>query len=136
MTSAAIITVFVVILVAIAGYFYVCAISGKLSIANAAINKDALVANAQGIVAKIGAHLSGWKTVILAWIAGAVQLLQALPGMLSDDLLHQWQQLPWANVVDAKVANWITIGCALLIPIIHAQGVAHAATTPLVDPGA
>ena len=136
MTSAIIVAILAVAVLAVAGYFYVAAISGKLAIANAAINQPALVANAQGIVQLIGAKLSGWKTVILAWIAGFVQLLQALPSMLSDDMLHQWQQLPWASVIDAKVANWITIGCALLIPVIHAQGVAHAATTPPTDPGA
>lgn len=119
-------------LVAVIGYFYVNVVRQQLRVAGTAMDKPSVVAQAQGFLATLDAHLINWKTVILAWIAGLVQAVQLIP----TEALSSWQGLPWAQVVDAKVANWITIGCALLIPILHSRGVAKAALTPPADPGA
>lgn len=121
-----------VIIVALIGFIYCSLIQQKIHLANTLIDKPALVANAQGIFAWIDAKLHGWKTVILAAIAGLAQVLGSLPA----DVTAGWKELPWASVVDAKLANWITIACALLIPLTHAYGLAKAAVTPPVDPGA
>jgi hypothetical protein len=87
--------------------------------------------------AKFWAILQGWKTHILAAIVGGVQLVASIPHILAyldEDLLKQWQALPWATVVDAKVANLITFACALIIPVTHAAGLAKAAATAPATP--
>lgn len=117
--------------IAVLGYFYVGVVRQPLKVASEAMGKPALVANAQGFFASLDAKLTNWKTVILAWIAGLSQVFS----FLTTDVIQGWQQLPWANVFDAKVANWITIACALLIPVVHAQGIKKAALAPPIDEG-
>ena len=121
------------ILVAVtAGFFYVRYVSGHVTTATDAIGKANLVAAATTFWGKINAKLLGWKTIILAWIAGVVQLV----AQLGPDVVSGWKDLPWAQVFDAKVANWITIVCAILIPLTHSLGMKQAALAPPVDPNA
>lgn len=130
--SASVLVILGLLVAATAGFFYVRYVSGHLAIATDAIGKVNIVASADGLWAKIQAKLIGWKTIILAWIAGTVQLV----AQLGPDVVSGWKDLPWAQVFDAKIANWITIGCAILIPLTHSLGLKQAALAPPVDPNA
>lgn len=73
------------------------------------------------------AKVNGWKTPILAVVAGAAQMAQ----LIDADMLHEWQQLPWGSIFDARTANEISVACAFLIPITHSLGILSSAkTTP------
>ena len=111
-----------VVLLAIVGY-YVAGVVSNIRTANVAVGQDNVIANAKGVLANIDARLSGWKTVILAWVAGLAQVYN----LVSESAVQAWGALPWAQVVDAKVANWITFLCAAAIPIVHAHGLKNAA---------
>lgn len=117
---------------AIGLYFYVGVVRQHLAVANFAIDKDGRIAEAVGFFAKVKAHLINLQTIILASVAAGVQFLEAIP----PEVTGGWKDLPWASVVDAKVANWITIVCTVLIPLVHSRGLARAAAAPPPDPGA
>lgn len=74
--------------------------------------------------------VSGWKTHILALIAGLSQAIALAPQMMNADLIREWQALPWAQAFDASTANKISLVCAVLIPITHSIGLLNAAKTP------
>ena len=121
---------------AIAAYLDVRFINSKMAETAKVMGKAAEVAAAKGI-AKVWALVEGWKTTILAVIAFIVHLpglIASLLGYLDEDLLRAWQSLPWTNVVDAKIANWITLAIAVLIPLTHSIGVNKAAKTVPVAP--
>lgn len=65
----------------------------------------------------------GWKTVILAGIAASAQLLSQID-------ITSISGLPWGTVLDPKTAAYITIVCAVLIPLTHVVGYHRAAVTP------
>ena len=120
------------VVLAVVFMVYASVVGKHLTVAGVAMNKDATVASTSGWFQWLDAKTQNWKTVMLAWVAGFSQLAS----YLTTDVISGWKDLPWAQVFDAKVANWITIVCAFLIPIVHSMGVAKAAVTPPVDPGA
>lgn len=122
--------------VVIAAAAYIEFIKSKMALTATVTGKANVVAAKTGF-AKFWAALEGWKSNILAWVAAVAQALAALPhvlGYLDEDLLKQWQALPWASVIDAKAANLVTFGCAVLIPVVHSAGLAKAAATVPVTP--
>ncbi len=133
--------VLLLVVVVAAITLYVWFINLKMT-QTAIVTGKADVVTASTGFAKFWAILEGWKTHICAAIIGIAQGLAFLPHILAyldEDLLKQWQALPWATVVDAKVANLITFACALIIPVTHAAGLAKAAATvpaaPTQTPG-
>lgn len=136
---------YAVALAAIAGagaYLYVHFIASRMTRAAVATDKAATVAAVPG-PAKLWAMLEGWKTNALAWIAAIVALVAQLPAIISAvlgsvdaDLLRAWQSAPWSSVIDAKVANWITLGITLVIPLTHAAGLSRAAQITPAPPTA
>ena len=128
--------VLLLVVVVAAITLYVWFINLKMT-QTAIVTGKADVVTASTGFAKFWAILEGWKTIVVSAIAGVAQFLAALPHLLAyldEDLLKQWQALPWATVVDAKVANLITFACALIIPVTHAAGLAKAAATVPVTP--
>lgn len=130
------------LVIALGAYFYFHFINAKMAETAKVTGKAATVASATGL-SRYWALIEGWKTHILAWAAAVVALLVQLPsiigavlGYLDEDALRAWQAAPWANIVDAKVASWLTLGLALVIPITHSIGVNKAAkTVPMTPPG-
>ena len=128
--------IFVLLIIAVAAVGYALFIRSKMAAAAASVGKADVVAASTGF-AKFWAILDGWKSSVLAWIAAAAQAIAFIPHLLSyvnEDLLKQWQSLPWTTVFDAKIANMITFACALIIPVTHAAGLAKAAATVPVTP--
>ena len=117
------------VVVTVCGVVYVLFVTHRIGTANALLGKDAIVADTSGWKAWIGAKLIGWKTIVLAWLAG---LVQAISAFLASDL-SPWQNMPWEKVLDEKVANWITFAIAMLIPLTHAAGMKVAAQQTPVD---
>jgi hypothetical protein len=112
--------------------FYVKVIDSKMAETARVMGKAKTVAAASGF-AKLWAILEGWKTHILAAtaaFANAFALTPHIIGYFDEDLLREWQMLPWASVVDEKTANLITLGCAVLIALTHTFGLNKAAKTP------
>jgi|WetSurMetagenome_2_1015567.scaffolds.fasta_scaffold01778_2 hypothetical protein len=128
--------IIVLIIITAGAVGYALFIRSKMAAAAASTGKSDVVAASTGF-AKFWAILEGWKSSVLAWIAAAAQAIAFVPhllGYVNEDLLKQWQALPWITVFDAKVANFVTFACAMLIPITHAAGLAKAAATPPVNP--
>ena len=123
------------------GAHYFRFIGAKMAETAKVTRKAATVAAATG-ASKFWALLEGWKTHILAWTTAAIAFLLQLSciigavlGYLDEDLLRAWQAAPWSSIVDAKIANWLTLGLALIIPITHSIGVNKAAkTVPATTP--
>jgi hypothetical protein len=67
----------------------------------------------------------GWKTHILALIAGMAQLVN----YIDETAVTSLGTVPWGNVFDTHVANLITTVCLFLIPVTHMYGLAKAART-------
>ena len=109
--------------VALSGYWAL--LRAHLRVTYEAMRKDVLLEGQTGL-ARLNTKLLGWKTIILAWIAG---LVQAASLLLQSDL-SPFKDLPWSMVFEEKVANWITFAIAAIIPLTHAMGMAKAATTP------
>jgi hypothetical protein len=115
------------ILVGVVEYFRF--IKNKMKETAAVTGKADIIAASSGI-GKVQAAFIGWKTNILAWVAAFVNCLAALPHVLAyldEDMLKAWQQIPWVSVFDAKLASYINIGIAILIPITHSIGINAAA---------
>jgi hypothetical protein len=113
-------------------YFYVKVIDSKMAETARVMGKAEIVAAASGF-AKLWAIFEGWKTHILAATAAAANAFALTPqilGYFDEDLLREWQTLPWGSVVDEKTANLITLGCAALIALTHSFGLNKAARTP------
>ena len=109
--------------------FYQMFIQPKMAETSQVLGKAQTVAKADGVFAKFTALLSGWKTIILAVVAGLPQFVQ----LLSPEMLQSLQGLPWGEIFDPKVANAISFACAALIPITHVIGLNQAAkTTPQI----
>jgi hypothetical protein len=123
-------TLVAIAVLAVALYFYVGIIRQHLSVANFAVDKTGSIDAARGWFAKLKAWSINLQTIILAAIAAGVQALEALP----PEVTSTWKDLPWASYVDARVANWITLACTVLIPLVHARGLARAAVALPADP--
>lgn len=108
---------------AVAVYFLV--IKPRLAATVRLLGKDALVADAEGWLAWVKAKLMGVKTLFLALLAGVPQAVQ----LIDTDTLYDLQQMPWGEILDPKIANWFSLGCAILIPVTHMFGMKHAAET-------
>ena len=108
------------------GVGYATVVRRHLDVVATALDKPAMVDEAEGFWARLNARLLGWKTIILAAVAAVTQ---AVPAFL-DAYLPTIKDAPWAQVVDGKVASWISFGCVLLIPLTHAIGLSKAAVTP------
>lgn len=122
----------------VGAFVYVWFIKKQMTVAAQAMGKDAKVAQASNFGAWLWVKIDGWKTHILA---GLIALFQGAHAVISNTFhlvdaatLQAWQQLPWAHVFDATVANAISIICAFLIPITKSMGYAKAATTVPANP--
>lgn len=91
--------------------------------ANAIMDKPSIVSNAETLWQKIDAKLLGWKTIVLTWLAGVFGIFSQIPA----DTINTWTALPWANVVDQKIAAFIAIGLTFFASFTHAIGLKQAA---------
>lgn len=113
-------------------FFYAKFIRAKMASTAQVTGKAETVAASAGFT-KLWAMIEGWKTIVLAAVGGAVNLLAAVPNLLAyldPELLKAWQALPWASVFDAHTAGMVNFALAFLIPVTHAIGLYRAAKTP------
>jgi len=104
---------------------YLIVVRPQLAAARRVLGKAELVESAEGWLSWAVAKLTTIKTVILAGLAGIPQALQ----LIDPNTLFDLQQLPWGEIFDPKVANWVTLICSILIPVTHSLGLHHAART-------
>lgn len=113
----------------LAAFVYVKTVGKNMTTYAQAVGKTDVVRGATSLWGKISAAVDGWKTHILALVAGLAQAWHHI----TADVIQGWGSLPWSTVVDAKIANWITFVCLALVPITHSMGIAKAAQTPPAD---
>jgi len=121
------------VLFGIAYAVYILILKPKMTEVGAVLRKPGVLANTTGF-GWLWEKINGWKTIILSTVAGLAQMGTLLPQFLDPSLIAEWQSLPWANIVDAKMANMITLVCTFLIPITHTVGILQAAKTPPLPP--
>ena len=105
---------------------YTIYIKSRMSTVAAVTGKAAVVQATTNPLSKAWVWLSGWKTIIMGWIAAICGVFSAIP----SDMISGWTSLPWASVFDQRLAAIITIVMGMLIPIVHSSGLAKAAVTP------
>jgi hypothetical protein len=76
------------------------------------------------------AILSKGKTLFLS----TTGMLAQVVAYIDETTVSNLSSVPWANILDAKTANFVTTACLLAIPVVHMRSVALAAkAVPVKD---
>jgi hypothetical protein len=114
-----------ILTLAVAIAIYVFIVRPKSAETNLVLGKVEHIAEQTGWFKWFSARIAGWKTPILALMAGFPQLFQLIDPATLLDL----QNAPWGVIFSPKVAGAISLACMLFIPITNAFGMNTAAKT-------